>query len=72
MANSSTQLFKKKSYSYEIVLILDGNQVLLDDWEMQNWAEDLAKPKAEGGIGMEVSSPLLFSNVIREPGAQQD
>lgn len=33
-------------------LYYDNDKVLWDDWEMQNWAKDLAKDKGEGGIGV--------------------
>lgn len=30
----------------------DNDNMLLDDWEIQNWAEELARKKSEGGIGL--------------------
>lgn len=33
-------------------LYYENDKMLLDDWEIQNWAESLARKKSEGGIGL--------------------
>lgn len=33
-------------------LYYENDKMLLDDWEIQNWAEDMARKKSEGGIGL--------------------
>ena len=49
-----------KTFLFFLIFLSDSLEKLTNDWEIQNWAEELARSKEDGGIGLSVRKTIAL------------